>query len=71
MSKLRPEKLTRDFVLVGNTLVVAAGVLCLITQWISPEQGMAVFWIGVGISHCGWFIRWRANKSVAAVHSLT
>jgi hypothetical protein len=67
MSKLWTEKLARDFVLVGCTLISAAVVLCLITQWITPEQGMAVFWTGVGISHCGSFMRWRASKSVTAL----
>jgi hypothetical protein len=63
MPKLWTEKLARDLMLVARTVIVVGGFLRFVVKWITPDQGAALLWTGIGIMMCAELITWRARKT--------
>jgi hypothetical protein len=63
MPKLWTEKLARDCVLVGRTVIVVAFFMRFIMKWITADQGTALLGIGMGIIVCAQLIDSRARKT--------
>jgi hypothetical protein len=67
MSRLWTEKLARDCALVGRTVIAVAAFLRFVVKWVTPDQGAALLWIGMGIMICAQVVQWQARKSANAL----